>query len=210
MMDDLLKPYAGMVITHGILLSTLSEYQAPNFKIHRWLKEGQIMTLKRGMYVVSPKRSGVPVSLPLIANHLYGPSYVSLEFALSYFGLIPEGVADVTSVTTKRAKTFRNSLARFSYQRLPTRYYAQGIQQLKVSEKISFMIAEPEKALCDWLVLTPNLKIYSSKTMRILLLEDLRLDEEKLSELSSTKIFKYAQTGSKTEILTYLAKYLEG
>jgi len=209
-MDDLLKPYAGMVITHGILLSTLSGYQAPNFKIHRWLKEGQLMTLKRGMYVVSPKLSGVPVSLPLIANHLYGPSYVSLEFALSYFGLIPEGVAEVTSVTTKRAKKFHNSLARFSYQRLPTTYYAQGIQQLKVSEKISFMIAEPEKALCDWLVLTPNLKIYSPRTMRILLLEDLRLDEEKLSELSSTKIFKYAQTGSKTEILTYLAKYLEG
>ena len=145
----------------------------------------------------------------MIANHLYGPSYVSLEFALSYFGLIPEGVADVTSVTTKRAKTFRNSLARFSYQRLPTRYYAQGIQQLKVSEKISFMIAEPEKALCDWLVLTPNLKIYSSKTMRILLLEDLRLDEEKLSELSPTKIHQYAQAGSKTNILTCLAKYLE-
>lgn len=209
-MDDLLKSYAGMVICHSTLQSVLSDYQAPNFKIHRWLSEGQLLPLKRGMYVVSPKRSGVPVSLPLIANHLYGPSYVSLEFALSYFGLIPEGVAEITSVTTKRAKTFNNSLARFSYQRLPTPYYAQGIQQLKVSEKISFMIAEPEKALCDWLVLTPNLNIYSTKTMRILLLEDLRLDEEKLSELSPTKINEYAHAGCKTEILTCLAKCLKG
>ncbi|MBW6499695.1 MAG: hypothetical protein K0B09_15010 [Bacteroidales bacterium] len=209
-MDDLLKPYAGMVIRHSTLQSVLSEYQAPNFKIHRWLSEGQLLPLKRSMYVVSPKRSGVPVSLPLIANHLYGPSYVSLEFALSYFGLIPEGVAEITSVTTKRAKTFNNSLARFSYQRLPTTYYAQGIQQLKVSEKISFMIAEPEKALCDWLVLTPNLNIYSTRAMRILLLEDLRLDEEKLSELSPAKIQTYAQAGCKAEILTCLAKYLKG
>jgi hypothetical protein len=209
-MDDLLKSYAGMVISHSTLQSVLSEYQAPNFKIHRWLQEGQLMSLKRGMYVVSPKQSGVPVSLPLVANHLYGPSYVSLEFALSYYGLIPEGVAEVTSVTTKRAKTFHNSLARFSYQRLPTKYYAQGIQQLKVSKQITYMIAEPEKALCDWLVLTPNLKIYSTRTMRILLLEDLRLDEEKLSELSTKKITEYAQAGSKTEILTCLAKCLEG
>lgn len=207
-MDDLLKSYAGMVICHSTLQSVLSEYQAPNFKIHRWLSEGQLLPLKRGMYVVSPKRSGVPVSLPLIANHLYGPSYVSLEFALSYFGLIPEGVAEITSVTTKRAKTFNNSLARFSYQRLPTPYYAQGIQQLKVSEKISFMIAKPEKALCDWLVLTPNLNIYSTKTMRILLLEDLRLDEEKLSELSPAKIHKYAQAGCKTRTLNFLEKCL--
>lgn len=209
-MDDLLKSYAGMVICHSTLQSALSEYQAPNFKIHRWLSEGQLLALKRGMYVVSPKRSGVPISLSLVANHLYGPSYVSREFALSYFGLIPEGVAEVTSVTTKRAKTFHNNLGRFSYQRLPATYYALGIQQLKVSEKISFMIAEPEKALCDWLVLTPNLSIYSTRTMRLLLLEDLRLDEEKLSRLSPTKIHEYAQAGCKTKILACLAKCLKG
>ncbi len=208
-MVDLLKPYAGLVISHGNLMSALSQYQAPNFKIHVWLKEGKLWALKRGLYVVSPEVSGIAVSLPLSANQLYGPSYVSLEFALSYYGLIPEKVLQITSVTTKRAKVFENRLGRFSYQRLPTAYYSLGINYIKANDKVGFMIASPAKALCDYLVLRSNLEIYSLKSLRSLLIEDLRIDETILMTLNVDKIRQFASAGTKSKILNLVADYIE-
>jgi predicted transcriptional regulator of viral defense system len=204
--DSLLKPFAGLVVSHATLTSVLSDYQAANFKIHRWLDEGALISLKRGLYAVPDAPS--QLSLPLIANHLYGPSYVSMEFMLSHYGLIPERVLQVTSVTIRRGKVFENRLARFSYQRLPVSYYALGIDYVRETERVGFMVASREKALCDWLALTPNLKIYSTKGLRVLLLEDMRMDEELLSELDTDKVMRFAQAGFKTERLMWLARLL--
>lgn len=205
-MVSLLKPFAGLVVSHATLTSVLSDYQAANFKIHRWLDEGALISLKRGLYAVPSSSS--QLSLPLMANHLYGPSYVSMEFRLAHYGLIPERVLQVTSVTTRRGKVFDNRLARFSYQRLPVSYYALGIDYVRETERVGFMVASREKALCDWLALTPNLKIYSTKGLRVLLLEDMRMDEELLSELDTDKVMRFAQAGFKTERLMWLARLL--
>jgi len=204
--DSLLKPFAGLVVSHATLASVLSDYQAINFKIHRWLDEGALISLKRGLYAVPDAPS--QLSLPLIANHLYGPSYVSMEFMLSHYGLIPERVLQVTSVTTRRGKVFENRLARFSYQRLPVSYYALGINYVRESERVGFMVASREKTLCDWLALTPNLKIYSTKGLRALLLEDMRMDEDVLSELDVDMVTRFSQAGFKTERLMWLALLL--
>ena len=207
-MDALLLPYAGLVVRHSTLLSVLSDYQAPNFKIHRWLDAGDLISLKRGLYAVPGLSSGVSISLPLVANHLYGPSYVSMEFMLSHYGMIPERVVQVTSVSTRRGKHFENRLGRFSYQHLPVAYYALGIEYVKTSDCVGFMVASREKALCDWLALTPNLKIYSTKGLRVLLLDDMRMDEVILNELDTDQVMTFAQSDFKTERLTWLGRLL--
>ncbi len=207
-MDSLLKPYAGLVVTHATLLSVLSDYQAPNFKIHRWLDEEALISLKRGLYAVPDSSSQSALFLPLIANHVYGPSYVSMEFMLSHYGLIPERVMQVTSVTTRRGKVFENDLGRFSNQRLPVSYYALGVNYLKASDRVGYMVASREKAVCDWLALTPNLKIYSTKGLRGLLLEDMRMDEYLLSEMDAEQVMRFAQAGFKAERLQWLGRLL--
>ena len=208
-MDSLLQPYANLVVQHSTLLSVLSDYQAPNFKIHRWLDEGQLISLKRGLYAVPDAASPASLSLPLIANHLCGPSYVTMEFMLSHYGLIPERAVQVTSVTTRRGKKYQNSLGRFSYQHLPAAYYSLGIDYVKLNDRMGFMVACREKALCDWLALTPNLKIYSTKGLRVLLLEDMRMDEMILNELEVDKVMAFAQAGFKEARLTWLGRLLE-
>ncbi|UCZ56517.1 hypothetical protein LGV61_12420 [Desulfurispirillum indicum] len=207
-MDALLQPYEGLVVRHSTLLSVLSGYQAPNFKIHCWLNDGQLISLKRGLYAVPGVSSKASLSLPLIANHLYGPSYVSMEFMLSHYGMIPEGVVQVTCVTARRGKRFENCLGRFSYQHVPSDYYALGIEYVKASERVGFMVASREKALCDWLALTSNIKVYSTKGLRVLLLEDMRMDEAILAELDGEKVLEFAKAGFRSERLMWLGRFL--
>lgn len=204
-----LEDYSGMVLTHGALSSLLADYRAPNFKIHSLLKEKRLIGLKKGLYVVAPSAKNQLISLPLVANHLYGPSYVSLEFALSYYGIIPESVVEVTSVATKRSKSYETPLGRFTYQRLPSSYFSIGITQIRTSDKISYMFASPEKALCDWLVLTPNLRIHSSKGLATLLLEDMRMDEQELHNLDLNLIARISNSGFRSSRLKFLTSCLK-
>lgn len=206
---SLLQPFSGQVVTHGTLQSVLRGYQAPNFKIHRWLAEGRLIGLKKGLYAVVPQQAGQYTSLPLVANQLYGPSHVSLEFALSHYGLIPEAVAQVTSVTTKRGKQFDTPLGRFSYQRVPVAYYSKGIHYVKQSPTQAYMMASPEKALCDWLALTPNLKLYSLKGLSTLLLEDMRMELDGLQQMDSAFIRQLAGLGFRANRLNLLADLME-
>lgn len=204
-----LSTYSGLVLSHGSLGAMLGEYKAPNFKIHSLLRESRLIGLKKGMYAVAPAQKGQLISKPLVANHLYGPSYVSLEYALFHYGLIPEHVAVVTSVSTKRGKTFDTPLGLFSYQQLPPNYYAVGVRYVKESETIAYMMASPEKALCDWLALTPNLRFYSSTGLMTLLLEDMRMDESLLCEMDLEQIEKMVSTGFRNVRLKHLIKSLE-
>ena len=168
-----------------------------------------MLSLKKGLYAVVPQHGGQFISLPLVANQLYGPSQVSLEFALFHYGLIPEAVAQITSVTTKRGRQFDTPLGRFSYQRLPTDYYAKGICYVRDSATQAYMMASPEKALCDWLALTPNLKLYSIKGLSSLLLEDMRMDVEGLQGLDSGFVRQLAGLGFRSNRLSLLADFLE-
>lgn len=205
----LLQSFSGQVVTHGTLQSVLTGYRAPNFKIHRWLREGRLLSLKKGLYAVVPQQAGQFISLPLVANQLYGPSQVSLEFALFHYGLIPEAVAQITSVATKRGKQFDTPLGRFSYQRLPVNYYAKGICYVRESATQAYMMASPEKALCDWLALTPNLKLYSVKGLSSLLLGDMRMDTEGLQGLDTAFVRQLAGLGFRSNRLSLLADFLE-
>lgn len=101
-----LSDIGNIPVDFAFLKSIFPNYKSVNNKISELEKSGKIIRLKKGMYVVSSKESGKLLSMELIANHIYGPSYVSMESALCYYGLIPESVYIMRSMTTKHSKGF--------------------------------------------------------------------------------------------------------
>jgi hypothetical protein len=199
-----LKSFGNIPVMHQTLLSALRHYKTPNNKISRWLDEGVLLPIKRGMYVVSPDVSGKPVERLLIANLLYGPSCVSLDYALWHFGLIPEAVLEVTSVTTRRSQTLETGVGRFSYQHLPNDLYPTGIESVQVEGGGYALLAAPAKALCDRLVLTRHLRVHSVKSMQRFLLDDLRFDADEANLIDLDIVSAYQQSGHKTELFGHL------
>ncbi len=165
--------------------------------------------LRRGLYVVGPPLRSTPICLPLLANQLYGPSYVSLDFALAWHGLISEGVAEITSVTPKQSKQLSNGLGRFSYRHLPQNYYAVGQELGQTSDGLSFLIASPAKALADRLVLNRTLPPLSRHVMQQWLLNDLRLDHEQLGALNLADLRAGLASGYKQRQLATLLHVIE-
>jgi predicted transcriptional regulator of viral defense system len=149
-----IQNYAAQPLTHQVLLSILKDYKRPNDKIYELLKCGMLLSIKKGLYIVGPSVNSQKPEPFLIANHILGPSYISLDSALSYHGLIPERVYEISSVTTKASRKFSTPAGIFTYTNLRLPYYAFGIQQLRLFEEQNVMIASPEKAyLIKWLLL---------------------------------------------------------
>jgi len=195
--------FGAVPLTRAALDEVLQSYRRPNDKVSEWLREGALQHLRRGLYLAGPGLRKASACLPLVANHLYGPSTVSLDFALAWHGLIPEGVAEITSVTPKDSRSYANSLGRFTYKHLPLAYYTIGQSLGENTEGLGFVIASPTKALCDRLVLSRELPLFSRMAMRQWLLEDLRIDPDCLATLSLAEIglcmekgFKQRQLGT--------------
>ncbi|MFI0398680.1 MAG: hypothetical protein ACH34X_06345 [Thiolinea sp.] len=199
-----LKAFGNIPIMHQTLLTVLNGYKTPNNKISRWLDEGVLLPVKRGMYVVSPELTGKSVERMLVANLLYGPSCVSLDYALWHYGLIPERVFELTSVTPRRSQTLETGVGRFSYQRLADDLYPMGMESVAVEGGGYCLLATPAKALCDRLVLTRNLRVHSVKSMQHFLLDDLRLDADETEIIDLDIINAYALSGHKTELFGHL------
>ena len=203
-----LKQLGIIPIDYALLGSLFSGYRSPRNKIANLEIEGKLIRLKRGLYVVSPNESGKLLSTELIANHLYGPSYVSMESALRYYGLIPESIHVVKSMAAKRSRVFENSISRFEYINCREDYYPIGINQ-KIGDDHSFLIASPEKALCDLIAYTPEVRPRFIKSMVSYLEEDIRLDMEAFYKMD-TKIFgQCAEVGKKRNDLNNLIKILQ-
>jgi len=168
------------------------------------LDEGLLMPIKKGMYVVSPDITGIPISLPLLANLLYGPSYVSMDYALSYYGIIPERVIEVTSMTTKRGKVYDLPIGRFSYTHSQSQLYSIGINRIENPDQTGYLMASPEKALCDKLIFTRNLNIQSKRALKGLLFDDLRIDEDALVHFNPEVIMACISVNVKAEMLQAL------
>lgn len=196
-------------IEFDVLAASLSDYKSPKDKISLLEKNGSIIRLKKGLYVVSTELSQHKLSRELVANHLYSPSYVSLESALSFYGLIPEKVYTVRSATTKRAKSFSTSLGNFEYMTIPENYYSIGIRQEIVNNEYAFLIATPEKAIADMILSTRNFRIQSVKALKVFLEEDLRIDLSAIESYNTEIIKSCIETGTKKKELTLLLKMLE-
>jgi predicted transcriptional regulator of viral defense system len=204
-----LSVFRNVPIDYATLVGLLKNYRSPKDKIAAMEKQQLLIRIKKGLFVVSPKNGTPILSRELIANHLYGPSYVSLESALSYHNLIPERVYRMQSVTMKRAKTYDTPLGIFEYNTVSSEYYSLGIKLQTTSEKTTFLIASPEKALCDMLVLTPRLRLQSVKAVKAYLLENLRVDLSEHTGWNPEIIEACIEAGKKKTDLTNLLKLIK-
>ena len=171
-------------------------------------RSGDLIRLKKGLFVVSPEVSNNVLSRELVANHLYGPSYVSLESALSFYGMIPEKVYAVRSVTPRLSKKYTTSLGNFEYVTVPEDYFQIGIRQEIVDNQYAYLIASPEKAICDIIVTTRNLRLQSVKAMQTYIEENLRIDISLYDKYDTDIIEQCIATGRKNMELTQLLKLL--
>jgi hypothetical protein len=150
---------------------------------------------------------GLPLPKPepfLVANHLWGPSYVSLDAALSYWGLIPERVYEISSMTTKTSKSYKTPLGRFRYFHAPLPYYSFGIKSVELTPRQVALIASPEKALCDKIITTSGILLRSTRQVREYIIEDLRIDEEMLRKLDLGAISTWIKDAPKKKSLSML------
>lgn len=177
-------------------------------KAKRLERDGEIIRLKKGLYVASPRISRMELSPFLLANHIYGPSYVSMQTALRYYGLIPEAVYSVQSMTTGVARDYKNSVGTFNYIHVPARYYSIGVT-MKEEADATFMIATPEKALCDLMIFTPNLNLRFQTSMREYLEEDIRFDMDELLNMNLSIIEECAEVSRKKTMLNQLIKFIQ-
>ena len=203
------KNYTEAPITHHIVSEMLPEYNRPNDKISELMKNGELLSLRRGLYIPGPETDLPVPNLFLIANHLRGPSYVSLESALSYWGMIPERVHELSSVTLKTSKRYSTPLGRFSYLHLAAPYYSFGIQSVKLTSQQTALIASREKAICDKIILTSGILLRSIRETKNFLLDDMRLDEEILRSLNISVIRSWIEDAPKKNSLIMLVKTLE-
>ncbi len=145
--------------------------------LKNWANKGYLIMIRRGLYLVSEMKNKVDAMA--FAAKIYPPSYISLEMALNYYGIIPEAVFTITSVTTRKTKEFRTPIGNFSYQKIKREAF--GGFETKKQEGISFNLALPEKALVDFFYLNRN-KLNGEKEQfaGYRFSEDFKFDAQKL------------------------------
>lgn len=175
---------------YTFLTSVLSQYSGVRQKIHELLRLGIIIRIKKGLYVFGPSYNLIPICKETLANLIYGPSCISLEYALSHHGLIPERVETITSVTPKRDKEFKTPVGCFTYRYLGIERYPYGIEQIWIDRNHPVLMASPEKAICDYVVLRKGLNLNGIDAARDFLESDLRIDREKWKRLDPETLHK--------------------
>lgn len=190
-----------MVINNNTLKNNYKNYANKNTKISREIKNGQLFKIINGLYETDPKTPGY-----LLATSIYGPSYISFEYALSYYSLIPERVTTITCATydKKKKKQYNTSFGVFTYRDVPSLAYPKEII-LKEENNYSYQITTPEKALCDKLYTLSPISNYTN--LEKMLFEDLRIDENAFNNLDANKIIKLSTLYHSSNI-DLLAKYI--
>ena len=180
------------VFTHDMIEDILKETHVNvNDKIMKFIKNNELIRLKKGVYCFSKDYRDTPLDLISVSAMLYSPSYVSFEYALSYHGMIPERVEEVSCATTKNNKLFETQIGRFSYKKIPEKAYPLGVEWLYDEKLGGRFIASAEKALCDKIRYDKGIGTLTQKSMIIYLKEDLRIDLN--FELDSQLIEKIAK-----------------
>ena len=166
----------------------LEGYRNKGAKIALWLRHGEIIPLRRGLYTFAkPLRHGL-LSNGVMANQIYGPSYVSEDFALSVHGLIPETPMEVTSVAMGRSRRFTNEFGVFSYRYCRSKAYSVGVCRAGESH-CHFLIATPYKALYDKALYDSR---WDGDDPEAYLEDDLRIDLETLQKQDKTPLHNLA------------------
>jgi len=165
-------------------------------RLSEWRKKGYIRQIIRGFYTFSSNDVDETV-LFVMANTIYAPSYISLEMAFSYYGLIPEGVYTITSVSSRKTEMFETDFGNFQYSHIKRNLF-WGYRLEKSTSGRKFFVAEPEKALVDYLYLHPEVR--SREDFR-----SLRINEDVFQELIHTETLrKYAKKTQKQSVIDRL------
>ena len=180
---------------HGVGCFNVYQIRAwnPEFdrsNLSRWVKRGYLSKLRQDWYAFSDLK-GNPEMPRYVAQRIYTPSYISLHYALSFYGIIPEAVTDITCVTSNRTTAYSNEFGHFSYQTVkPTLFF--GFRQIPLSPQGSYLLAYPEKAIVDLLYLYP---LYNTAEAMF----ELRFDEWWMhEELDKERLMSFAeQSGNK-------------
>lgn len=147
--------------------------------VKRAMKDGDLIQIKRGLYTLGLSFRKQEIKSAALANRLYYPSYVSLEFALSQHGWIPEGVIVITSATSKNPAEFNTPIGHFLYKRIPQVMFFCGVETVSI-EGASWLQARPLKALADYIYVHAL-----DWKNREPLIESLRIDQDDLDTLSA-------------------------
>lgn len=193
-----------MVVTIQQLKEQYNNYSNPITKISREVKNGKLFPLVKGIYETSSNTNGF-----MLAQFIYGPSYLSFDYVLYRQGLIPETVYNTFTCATynkRKIKKYTNKFGTYIYRDVPNIVFSLGVLSFQ-NEGYSYLMATAEKALCDKLYTISPVK--SIKDLKKLLFEDLRIDEERFDQLNKQDILELAPLYHSTN-LNLLAKYIKG
>jgi predicted transcriptional regulator of viral defense system len=209
-MREILDPIETPYVDCQTLLAHLSDYANPRDWIARMVRRGELWRIKNGFFLISSRfrRERTEYPYEQIANLLYGPSYVSLEWALSFYHFIPERVATITSVTTGSSKEFDTPIGCFTYRHLSHSRYSVGIDHKNISGQIGgFLIATPEKALADWVYFTCD--GMAEQELEVDLFEAKRIEKSMVQSLNKDQLEAISQQYGST-IVRKLCRIIGG
>jgi hypothetical protein len=194
-------------LDYGFVMDCLKDYRNPRIKLNHLLKIKALIRVKKGIYIFGKHFARRPYSSEALANMIYGPSYVSLEWACQYYRLIPERVTTVTSITTQRSRKFQTPLGLFTYDHLHMRAYPVGVTLIQFSHVQQALFATKEKALADLLVVRRG-SFSSKKQFKETLFDDLRIEEEDMRDLDPELLKKIYQARPHSAV-KYLQQFVE-
>ena len=155
--NNFVKNYRESIVIDSSTFAWLAENPRDiRRQVRGWVKKGYLFPLKKGIYILSDDYRKINPSKLFIANFLVAPSYISLEYALGFYDLIPEKVTVYTSVTTKKTAAYKNCLGRFEYRSVHRDVFF-GFTKTSESGQ-EFFIARPEKAVLDFFYFRKELK----------------------------------------------------
>lgn len=202
-----LRSQCGDVFDYQTLLSVLKTYASPRDKISDLLRQKVIIRVKKGLYVFGDGEHKNPYPLETLANLIYGPSYISLDYALQLYGLIPERVETISSVTLGRSRSFATPVGNFLYRKIKYSAYADGVDLVASDHENSYLLAVPEKALVDKLQSDRGLAIHTQIAMEQYLIDNLRMELSDLAQMNCKKIDQYGK-GYRSRKASLLAKFI--
>jgi predicted transcriptional regulator of viral defense system len=210
-MESIRKHISNEEFDYQTLLHALGQYSRPRDKISDLLRKGVIVRVKKGIYIFGEDYRRRPFSREVLANLIFGPSYISLDYALHYFGLIPERVEAVTSVTTGRSRRYATPVGLFRYRMIPLAAFRIGMDRVELDDGRSFLIATPEKALADKIRDDRGNGLQTQGRLMDYLENDLRVDPGALAKLDRAQLGAIARRyrSRKLQLLSDLLKRLE-
>ena len=193
-----------MFKSHMQLVEELKQYSSPKAKITRMINSKEVIQIKRGIFVDATDDT---YSLNSLSSVIYGPSYISFQSAMSFYGIIPERVKAITcaSYNKNKNKSFHTSIGDFYYYYIPIKVYPYDTTIMEENDQ-NFIIASPEKAICDSLYKVRN--IQSEDELTQLLVENWRIDLDVIKNLNR-RSFQFLLPLYEKKICNLFGKWLE-